>query len=610
MKLWKKTTLGLLAMTAVGAPLAQAAGFFTDNDYQRAGWLTTRFYGAQRSGAGPNWVLMQHPTYKTSFTTDADAGRDLSGGWFDCGDHVTFGQTFFYSAYVLARAYASFPEGFPDRYHGDYSDYAAKPTTNWDMADGSADGVPDLLQELKYATDWMIKATPNGTTFYYQKGDGKYDHKQWITAGKMSTLATTEGGSPRNMYKNPTDGSMSGFATATLALMSQLYRKYDAAYADTCLAHAKLAWTYTQANKGKAAGSTAQDGCRGNNGACYNASAAPWAPVVIGGGELFDAMNKLPSEATAAAAVKKEAISAYTQPNIAGNNYSRVVDGHGYAMDYLNPQDLAVYLGVTVLGQTKTVFLEKYVSTYVNSVDGSTKLCNKGNSSWGALRYPANIAFVVALYSKWQGITTYDDFIYNQIDYIMGSKTNSQSFIIGFGTSSPQHPHHRNIYLNDKNVDDAAKQKLTLTAKSKNFGYMVGGSWSPGTFVDDINQYTYSEGGIDYNAGLVGALGYINSKRTPVDTSKFSGGGSTGIATDAWKPSLRVTNTAAGFSVAMSGKHLVTGEAFDLSGRRVASLSTKGDALSWNVGGTAPGVYHVRVVTAEGQSMTRSVVVR
>lgn len=54
MKLWKKTTLGLLAMTAVGAPLTQAAGKFTTADYQKALWMATRFYGGQRSGAGPN----------------------------------------------------------------------------------------------------------------------------------------------------------------------------------------------------------------------------------------------------------------------------------------------------------------------------------------------------------------------------------------------------------------------------------------------------------------------------------------------------------------------------------------------------------------------------
>ncbi|MFQ3579196.1 MAG: hypothetical protein SNJ71_03525, partial [Bacteroidales bacterium] len=37
----------------------------------------------------------------------------------------------------------------------------------------------------------------------------------------------------------------------------------------------------------------------------------------------------------------------------------------------------------------------------------------------------------------------------------------------------------------------------------------------------NISQYTYSEGGIDYNCGLVAALGYIVSMKAPVDTNKF-----------------------------------------------------------------------------------------
>src|SRR5205085_1117403 len=38
---------------------------------------------------------------------------------------------------------------------------------------------------------------------------------------------------------------------------------------------------------------------------------------------------------------------------------------------------------------------------------------------------------------------------------------------------------------------------------------------------DVITQYAQTEGGIDYNACLVGILGYINSKLAPIDTNKF-----------------------------------------------------------------------------------------
>ena len=177
--------------------------------------MTTRFYGAQRSGIGPNWLIMEHPNpeYRTSFTRDADGSCNLEGGWFDCGDHVLFGQTFFYSAYVLAKAYESFPTGFHDLYNGrDYSDYMQ--SGNWDISGGTPNGIPDLLEELKYATDWIIKATPNSSTFYSQKGNGDFDHKR-VTAGKMSTLPVEEGENLKAL-QNPNDGAMPAFASATL----------------------------------------------------------------------------------------------------------------------------------------------------------------------------------------------------------------------------------------------------------------------------------------------------------------------------------------------------------------------------------------------------------
>jgi endoglucanase len=280
--------VGTIVQFCLGASV-QSMGKFTVEDYKRALWMTTRFYGAQKSGLGPNWLLMEHtpPEYRTSFTHDADAtsnNYDLEGGWFDCGDHVLFGQTFFFSAYFLAKAYSMFPCGFHDLYNGiSYSDYMA--SGNWDIDGGGPDGIPDLLEELKYATDWMIKATPDASTFYYQKGEGAKDHKCWVTAGKMSTLSADSGGEPRNMFKNPNDGVMASYAAATLAIMSRAYKRFDPDYAQHCLEHAKNAYNYAKPRKNNAAGA--------GDGGYYVAHANP--PVVafiVAASEMFKATGE------------------------------------------------------------------------------------------------------------------------------------------------------------------------------------------------------------------------------------------------------------------------------------------------------------------------------
>ncbi|HOX53662.1 MAG TPA: glycoside hydrolase family 9 protein, partial [Fibrobacteria bacterium] len=78
-------SIRFLLAIGLAAELAGAAGKLTAPDYQKALWITTRFYGGQRAGVGPNWLLMDQPN-KVSYIKDSADGRDLTGGWFDCGD--------------------------------------------------------------------------------------------------------------------------------------------------------------------------------------------------------------------------------------------------------------------------------------------------------------------------------------------------------------------------------------------------------------------------------------------------------------------------------------------------------------------------------------------
>ena len=473
---------------------------FTADQYKKALWMVTRMYGGQRSGIGPNWLIMEHtnPAYRTSFTQDADAGYNLEGGWFDCGDHVTFGQTFFYSAYMLALAYDMFPKGFHDLYHGkDYSDYVE--SVDWSIAGGKPNGIPDLLEELKYATDWIIKATPNTTTFYYEKGHGGKDHNTWVTAGKMSTQSVNDGGEPRDIFKNPNDGVMASFAAATLAVMSKIYRKYDAAYADLCLAHAKNAYAYASSHKNNSAGAA--------SGSYYQAHKDPATVFVTAASEMYLATGD--------------------------NTYKDAIDKNQvkssyHVLDYSNSHDLAAYAAARAVEADRAAhlkfMLDEFVTKYTKSENINGEKVSTLGGGWGQLRYAGNTAFVAALYSLATNTSQYDQFIYNQIDYILGGNTARQSFVVGFCEGCNKvasKPHHRNVFLRDDNPNDNAKNQMTIPERNKYFGYLVGGQRNSSSYVDDVNNYENTEGGIDYNAGLLGALAYVVSKLAPADTSRF-----------------------------------------------------------------------------------------
>lgn len=573
-----------LIAVAIFPQLINAQDYFTAGDYKRALWMTTRFYGAQRSGNGPNWLIMQHDSirYRTSFTNDADGSCNIEGGWFDCGDHVTFGQTFFYSAYILAKAYDLFPLGFHDLYNGfDYADYVS--SGNWDLEGGSPDGIPDLLQELKYATDWIIKAAPDGSTFYYQKGEGAKDHTTWVTSGKMSSQPVENGGEPRKVFKNPDDGMMPSFAAATLAIMSRVYKKYDTLYAKTCFDHAKYAYTYAKSHKGSSAGA----GC----GCCYGSSKSAYVAFITGASEMFAASGDETYKSDALAEQDK-------------------IEFHNYGLDYSNTHDLAPLamatsgIDTTRFDQLKTLFLDQYTASM-----NSEGICTRGNSGWGALRYPANHAFIAAAWSEAKKDTTLHSFIFKQIDFIMGKNSAMRSFIVGFCSGcekETRYPHHRNVYLRDDNPNDSAKEYMTIPERNQRFGYLVGGTWNSSDYTESVTNYSMTEGGIDYNAGLVGALGYIVSRLDPADTAGMvpvyrSSRQKKGVI----RPEMLTIRQSGSDIVllAANGGRIVEAEFFDCRGRLVARIPGGAAQLEMDRKSLGPGVYAIRGNTEDGRTL-------
>ncbi|MCQ2609054.1 MAG: glycoside hydrolase family 9 protein [Bacteroidales bacterium] len=494
----RKLTLAISLLFSAYFSIGQT---FTTGDYQKALWMTTRFYGAQRSSAKdhsvPNWLVMDHDV-GYDFDKDADGSVDLTGGWFDCGDHVKFGQTAFYSAYILIKGYSEFPEGYDDYYSYDYSGYRAAKDFTWEGKKGKPNGIPDILDEVRAACEWFIKCTPNASTFYSQVGDGNADHQQWVTSVKMAKSSKSQGGQSdgsRVVTKNPADGSMPSFCAATLAIMSTAYAPFDPDFAKKCLDHAKYALAYAKSNLGKTAGA----------GSFYPANARMYDDYVCANAELYWATND--------ATYKTEALK-----------YKGEVKDHNWQFGYNNNDDIAAYNLAKLGDNDGLALLEKFIKNiYVGKADGSG--IYKSSDNWGTLRYNGNAAFIMALYNKLKGVTTYDKYIYANIDFIMGNNSSKLSYIVGFVPSSGSytyfnHPHHRNVYLDDSNPSG---KNLNIPTRNVQFGFLGGGKGYDPTTLKNAGtaDYEITEGGIDYNAGLVSALGYIVSKKAPINPNKF-----------------------------------------------------------------------------------------
>ncbi|MEO0376764.1 MAG: glycoside hydrolase family 9 protein, partial [Cyanobacteria bacterium P01_A01_bin.17] len=184
------------------------------------------FYEANRSGPLPRDNRIAWRSDST-LTDGSDVGRDLTGGYFDAGDHVKFG-------FPMAGAMTMLGWGV-NEYRGAY------------QQSGQLD---EALDAIKWGTDYILKAHdagPNGTrAFWGQVGEGGSDHAYW---GSPESLPA-----PRTAFKidaqNP-GSDLAGEAAASLAAASTIFRPTNQAYADELLANAEQLFEFADTYRGK-----------------------------------------------------------------------------------------------------------------------------------------------------------------------------------------------------------------------------------------------------------------------------------------------------------------------------------------------------------------------
>jgi hypothetical protein len=377
-------------------------------------------------------------------------GVNLNGGFHDAGDHVKFGITQGYSAGVLGWAL-----------------YEMKSTFD------SAGVTTKLLSELKYFTDYFLASYSSGT-FYYQVGEGTDDHNYWGPPEQQSLTRPTYASASSS--KPATD--VLGQTSAALSMMYLNYKSIDSAYASRCLSLARTLFSMAKSNLGYGDGQSFYQSSSYYDDLSW---AAVWLYIIDGTASLITDIDSYLSNATKNG----------DQP-LVKNHWTMCWDDMG----------LAVLAKLTMLtGDTKykTVVEENmdYWMSSLTKTPGGLRYLN----NWGVIRYAAAEAMVMILYSKYNGNQALYTFAKSQVDYAIGTNPKNFSYIIGIGSNYCLHPSHRaaNGYTY-ANGDNQKPAQHLLT------GGLVGGPDQSDNFIDDVNQYQYTEVAIDYNAGFVGAL--------------------------------------------------------------------------------------------------------
>jgi endoglucanase len=461
---WRSRVLAILLALFTPAVFAQTF------NYGEALQKSLYFYEAQRSGDLPasnrvNW------RGDSGMTDGADVGRDLTGGWYDAGDHVKFGLPMAASATMLAWGIVDYRSAYT-----------------------STGQLNTALDQLRWATDYFIKAHPSANELYGQVGNGGLDHAWWGPAEVMQMSR------PAYRVTTACPGSdLAGETAAALAAASIAFRPTDTAYANTLLTHARQLYSFADTYRGK------YSDCITDAAGYYNSWSGYNDELVWGAIWLYRATNEQAFLDKAQSYYAN--LSNQQQTSIKSYKWTIAWDDKSYGAYVL----LAKLTGAANYHADAQRWLNWWtVGGTAHGADGTRVNYSPGGQAvldqWGSLRYAANTSFAALVYSDAITDATlkarYKDFAKRQIDYALGQNPRNSSYVVGFGANPPKNPHHRTAH-------GSWTDQLTFPVESRHvlYGALVGGPSSANDqYTDDRGNFVNNEVATDYNAGFTGAL--------------------------------------------------------------------------------------------------------
>ncbi|MFA0813595.1 glycoside hydrolase family 9 protein [Microbulbifer epialgicus] len=487
MKLSKLSTYIFIGVYTLYGGIAEA---ITVN-YGEALQKSIYFYEAQQSGVLPPWNRVE---WRGDSTLDdgADNNVDLSGGWYDAGDHVKFGFPMASAATMLAWGVVDYPQAY-----------------------SQSGQIGHIKNNLRYIADYFVKAHPSPNILYGQVGTGSGDHACW---GPVEVIhATSRSASERPSFPlspNCPGSDLAGETAAALSAIAMVFSADDPSYSAQLINHAKELYTFAKTYLGKYSDCITDASGFYNSWSGYNDElvwSAIWLHRATGESSYLDA-----------AIADYEHLSNEGQSSVKSYKWTQAWDDKSYGS----------YVLMTTLTDDPAyrADAERWLDYWTTGVNGERVNYTPGGlaqlDTWGATRYAANTSFVALVYSDYlkrlepsnPRAETYYDFAVDQMEYIMGDNPNGIPYQIGMAPNGPKNPHHRTAH-------GSWSDNLQFPVESRHLliGALVGGPGSGDAYEDDRGDYIANEVATDYNAGFTSALArlYLDFGGSPIPESQF-----------------------------------------------------------------------------------------
>lgn len=451
--------------------------------------IATRIFYLQRSGieiadAGDSGVDIEagHTAPVILWGDPTSTPIDVTGGWYDAGDFGRYIPTGAFAVNQLLYAYEANAEIFADG------------TLN---IPESGDGIADLLNEIRWELDWMLKL---------QREDGAVHHK--VTTRSFPGFGSLPVEDTAQMFLFDVSSADAAYFAAVMAQASRTFRAVDPEYADQLLAAAERAWAWLEQYPEQYPAGGFQN--------------PPVSEYPMQGGYDFVGVEDVPRLWASAELLNATGDAKYDEAF--ATHFAAAARTNNHTMNWANSYPMGLYAYLTAEAATAETHAEvadvfqtqaARIFDVVSRTGYQVALTDTESGfefQWGSNQIALAHGLYLMLANEVFPTEGYPEAALAQIQYVLGVNPLAKAYISGIGADPMLYPHHNLSYR----MQIAVPGFITEGSNSQNTGgdAALQAMWDIGLpvsmrYTDHWDSWASNEPTIDANATFVALLAYF-----------------------------------------------------------------------------------------------------
>jgi endoglucanase len=433
--------------------------------FQRASMAIEKPYGGawSRAAGHPDDHCLFHPSSgKTGGTLNSP------GGWYDAGDYGKYVVNAAISAGQMLNLLEMYPEAT-----GDHMDIPE-----------SGNGIPDLLDEIRYELDWLMTM---------QDEDGGVFHK--LTALNFAGFIMPEDYDlDRYIIGKGTFSTLT--FTAVMAQAARICAEWDPAFASAALLAAEEGWSWAMAHP-EVYFMNPEDVVTGQYGDSDSSDDFYWAAA-----ELLISTGK---------SMYLDYLMEHPQPyrHQITNSWMYFIRNMGFHTLLINMDKFTNERAVQMIHDLKIKHLA-LSDGILEKMDSIPYGIGLDHFEWGSNSDVLNQAMILCIAHRLSGDHKYLDGAIRNTDYIFGKNATGFSFLTGFGSRQVMHPHHRPSGADGVEAPVPGFIVGGPNLHKQDAGEVEYASVHPAKCYEDVQpSYASNEVCLNWNAPAVFVMGYL-----------------------------------------------------------------------------------------------------